>query len=207
MNALTIYFATSANMTAGSGNHITVHGLSGNQMGDSQKLLVAGGFTSRLQLNDAWVSNENGSHWMLLNSSHQWCTREGHMLVYHPGGSALSADSSSSAIFLIGGFSTAKGPVGPYLSDVWRSDDNGKHWIEIFNSSSTFSPRAWFGAAVVDGRIYVGGGVTFSQIPLSDFYYSGLIVEFFIRALQVFTTSFFTRISFCSLAHKHLVTL
>jgi hypothetical protein len=129
------------------------------------------------------------------------------MLVYHPGGSALSADSSSSAIFLIGGFSTAKGPVGPYLSDVWRSDDNGKHWIEIFNSSSTFSPRAWFGAAVVDGRIYVGGGVTFSQIPLNDFYYSGLIVEFFTRALQVFTTSFSTRISFCSLAHKHLVTL
>ena len=118
-NIITITFATSANLTAEDGSHITVHGLVGNEMSDSQRLVVAGGFVdpytssqpaisadtdfSAGLLNDVWTSNENGSHWKHLNRSQPWVKREGHSLVFHAGGSRLSPDLSSSALFLMGG--------------------------------------------------------------------------------------------------------
>ena len=41
-----------------------------------------------------------------------------------------------------------------YLSDVWRSDNNGLDWTQLPNSSS-FPVRAWFSATVSRGRLYV----------------------------------------------------
>jgi hypothetical protein len=124
-NVITISFATSANLTADHGSHITVHGLVGNKMLDSQRLVVAGGYAdpytsqqpaisadtdfSAGLLNDVWISNENGSHWKLFNTSQPWIKREGHSLLYHAGGSRLSPDSSSSALFLIGGRTILQG--------------------------------------------------------------------------------------------------
>jgi hypothetical protein len=124
-NVITISFATSANLTADHGSHITVHGLIGNKMLDSQRLVVAGGYAdpytaqqpaisadtdfSAGLLNDVWISNENGSHWKLFNVSQPWIKREGHALVSHAGGSRLSPDSSSSVLFLIGGRTILQG--------------------------------------------------------------------------------------------------
>ena len=187
-NTISLSFATSANLSAALGSHITVHGLTGNQRADSQQLVIAGGFVDTATagvpqpafdantnfaeglLNDVWVSNENGSRWQLHNHSQPWAVREGHKLVYHPGGSRLSGDGYSSAIFLIGGRTIVTGR-NIYLSDVWRSVDNGASWEEMDNTSS-FSPRAWGGAAVSEGRLYVGGGITNPMNPLNDLYYS-----------------------------------
>jgi len=197
LNTIRISFAMSANLSASEGSYITIHGLTGNTMLDSQTLLIAGGFVDTLGstqqaplsettdfaaglLNDVWQSNANASQWHQLNKTQPWMVREGHALLYDAGASGVSGSASqllssqsrqsSSAIYLIGGRSVLVGR-NRYLNDVWRSDNGGLDWVELDNSTA-FPARAWFGASVLNGLIYVSGGVTDPMTPLRDLYYS-----------------------------------
>ena len=93
-------------------------------------------------VNDTWMSNDNGSTWTEVNSSSGWSARYGHRCVVLP----------DDSIVLMGG------DDGSLINDVWRSNDAGAIWIEM-NSSSGWSPRRGHSSvALPDGSIVVMGG-------------------------------------------------
>ncbi|WP_321431228.1 PKD domain-containing protein [uncultured Methanolobus sp.] len=93
-------------------------------------------------VNDTWMSNDNGSTWTEVNSSSGWSARYGHRCVVLP----------DDSIVLMGGDDGSK------QNDVWRSNDAGTTWTEI-NSSAGWSPRSGHSSVVLsDGSIVLMGG-------------------------------------------------
>ena len=109
-------------------------------------IVIMGGYDPSASItgnvNDTWMSNDNGSTWTEVNSSSGWSARYGHRCVVLP----------DDSIVLMGG------DDGSLINDVWMSNDAGSTWIEM-NSSSSWSPRRGHSSvALPDGSIVVMGG-------------------------------------------------
>lgn len=111
-------------------------------------LIVTGGVTyasSGTYLNDTVRSIDNGTTWVMMNSSSGWTARFAQCMVAMPDNSVL----------LFGG---KKDSPTTYFNDTWRSTDGGATWT-LVNASSGFrhtdSPVCW---AMPDGSVVAIGG-------------------------------------------------
>ncbi len=103
--------------------------------------------------------------WNLLTDDPGWAPRAG-----------LQVVELDNEFYLMGG----RTPIDPAIipvpgasimwSDVWKSDDLGQTWqIELATDDpDVWSPRAYFKAVTLDGRIYVMGGQNFKLVNNPD---------------------------------------
>ncbi len=110
-------------------------------------------------------SDISGYEWTLVNGEPGWAPRAG-----------LQVLELRNKFYLMGG----RTPIDPALipipgastmwSDVWESDDAGKSWqqIVVTDLPSVWSPRAYFQAVTMKGRMYVLGGQDFKLVPNPD---------------------------------------
>lgn len=105
-------------------------------------LLILGGFDGEaaFDLNDVWSWDENS--WQLVTEHAGWSGRDGHCAVV-----------LNEHIFVIGGTDD------PYCcrSDVWKSVDGGRSWIEVCNKAPF--PERWQHASCIhNNKIFISGG-------------------------------------------------
>lgn len=115
------------------------------------RLLVIGGFRGTAPHNvlaDVWASAD-GTDWTRINGKPPWEAREHYGIV-----------SKGGYIYLFGGVTYRDPHAGALFrafADVWRSKD-GKTW-EIVTDTAPWGPRRGFGFGVLNGRIYLFGGL------------------------------------------------
>jgi PKD repeat protein len=110
-------------------------------------IVLMGGYTGAIYLNDTWRSTDQGVAWTRINASAGWAARYGHSTITTPDGN----------IVMIGGY------TGAYKNDTWRSTDKGVTWYQI-NASSGWAARYGHSTVVQsDGSIVLMGGYTGAQ--------------------------------------------
>lgn len=102
--------------------------------------------------------------WTEINEAAPWAARSG-----------LRAVSLGGEFYIMGGRTAADPTALPFpipgaskiWGDVWRSSDRGATWEEILpdGTPNSWSPRAFFEAVTLGGRMYVIGGQDFNLIP------------------------------------------
>ena len=107
-------------------------------------IFLMGGLHDTTDLNDTWQSTDKGVLWTLVNASSGWVTRQAQAAVAMPDGS----------IVLMGGFDQS----GAYMSDTWRSTDNGVKWAQLSASSGWSGRLHPTTVAMPDGSIVLMGG-------------------------------------------------
>jgi len=111
-------------------------------------IALIGGRNSDKYICDAWRSTDNGATWTQMTASAGWPGRQGHTSVALPDGS----------IILMGGWSHHVDAGIVYMSDVWRSTNNGATWTQM-TASAGWSPRSdHTSVALPDGSIVLMGG-------------------------------------------------
>lgn len=117
-------------------------------------IVITGGATSlSSNVNDTWISSDEGARWILQNASCGWLPRLGHTISAMPDGSLI----------LTGGTN-----AGTYYNDVWRSPDEGLHWVQV-TSSAEWTPRYAHGAvAMPDASVVIMGGVTSAGVDTAS---------------------------------------
>mmetsp|Transcript_102866 Transcript_102866/g.331877 ORF Transcript_102866/g.331877 Transcript_102866/m.331877 type:complete len:445 (-) Transcript_102866:343-1677(-) len=121
----------------------------------SGAVALLGGISSDGQdLNDVWLSEDQGSSWQRVTEEAPWQPRVGHGVVALPKG----------ALLLMGGMGAKEGQ----LNDVWRSDDGAANW-ERLHAEAPWCRRCWFGAAALsDGTVLLLGGLGTGNQLLND---------------------------------------
>jgi len=106
------------------------------------KLWVFGGCTSSTTcVNDVW-SSDDGVTWVNASPSAAFSARGAGVVVFN------------NTLWMIGGETAA----GVAINDVWRSND-GINWTQQ-TLGTHFAPRTRYGVQVLNGRLYVVGGVS-----------------------------------------------
>ena len=117
-------------------------------MTDGSIVLIGGGRSTSVNLNDTWRSTNNGATWTNITGSPGWSARQGHTSVAMPDGS----------IVLMGGRSSV------YYNDVWQSTDKGTTWTQQ-TAGAGWSARAnHTSVAMPDGSIVLMGGYDSSSV-------------------------------------------
>ncbi len=100
--------------------------------------------------------------WTEINGNAPWARRSG-----------LQAISLNNCFYIMGGRTAINPEISPVpgasqiWSDVWKSKDHGLTWERLLPTESPdhWSPRAFFQAVKLGGRMYVLGGQDFNVIP------------------------------------------
>ena len=107
-------------------------------------IVMIGGYTGSLVLNDTWRSTDQGVTWTRINASSGWAARYVHTAVTMPDGN----------IVITGGL--ISGSISK--NDTWRSTDKGVTWSQI-NASPGWLARYGHSTVVQsDGSIVLMGG-------------------------------------------------
>ena len=160
---ITVTLVPNCNIAAAAGSRITVAGLVGSATPDGEALYLAGGFDGDSFYSDVHVSAD-GRSWARLSASAGWTPREGHALV---------SLRQSQTLVVIAGRTVDAQFKRAYLNDVWASPD-GAAW-SIAAAAAPFPPRAFFGAAALDGGalLVYGGLADRPALRLNDVWRSG----------------------------------
>jgi PKD repeat protein len=112
---------------------------------DGDIVLMGGQTNDGVQLNDTWLSVDQGVTWTLQNASSEWRARR----------NFASASLSDGSIIIVGGLG------GGWYNDTWRSTDKGASWT-LQNASPGWLARILPGKLVVlpDDTILIVGGYT-----------------------------------------------
>ena len=110
-------------------------------------------------------NNVSNYEWTLVNDQPGWAPRAG-----------LQVVELKNNFYLMGGRTPIDPAVNPIpgastiWSDVWKSNDSGGSWQQVVETDSptVWSPRAYFQALTMKGRMFVLGGQNFKLIPNPD---------------------------------------
>ena len=108
-------------------------------------------------LNDVWVSSDEGVTWSEENASAPWSARDA------PACSVMPDNS----IVLMGGENSNYHD----LNDTWRTTDEGKTWVEVNSSPGWLSRRSPTSVVMPDGSIVLMGG-TYNTTPENWIYFN-----------------------------------
>lgn len=104
------------------------------------------------------VADEPRATWTRMTEHAEWEPRAG-----------LRVLASEGALLLLGGRTPNNSTIpgdSRIWSDVWRSDDLGRSWVELLGSDlDHWAPRAYFQAVEKDGFFYVLGGQDYGLEP------------------------------------------
>lgn len=118
-------------------------------------LLLIGGFNYQSgQLSayrDTWMSVE-GDTWS-AGSQMPWSRGRG--------GHIVTSDSTSLVLYVTGGL-TVTSTLQQTMNDVWKTQDSGLTW-QIATLNAPFRGRAFHGAVVRQGVLFVAGGATYYE--------------------------------------------
>jgi hypothetical protein len=107
-------------------------------------IVLMGGHDGSYQ-NDVWRSTDQGVTWTEMTPAAEWTARRNHTSVVLPDGSIL----------LMGGY---VGWEGGYRNDVWRSNDQGKSWIQLTDAAEWTGRSSHNSVVLPDGSIVLMGG-------------------------------------------------
>ena len=118
-------------------------------MQDGSIVLVGGASMGIQNMNDVWLSTNNGTTWTKMpaedHGGAEWSAREGHTTVAMPDGS----------IVLMGG--TGDYPLG-MNNDTWKSTDTGTTWTRVSTNAAWSAREGHTTVAMPDGSIVLMGG-------------------------------------------------
>jgi len=118
-------------------------------------LYIIGGHDDRNYLNDVWKSSDDGKTWIeVLKDTGNPGNTQFSRRTYH------SVSVMGGALYVIGGYDYDS---GNRLNDVWKSNDDGKTWIEVLGDTGNpgnnqFSRRYLHAAVAHGGDLYIIGG-------------------------------------------------
>ena len=115
------------------------------------KLYVSGGETSTSNSRGDVMSSADGKTWSTIaRVTGNWPARQGHGFVVHKG-----------TLFIIGGAVRTSNTHDNYFNDIWSSEDGARWTIE---SGTIGSPRGYFRAVSLNGKIYIMGGQRLGEL-------------------------------------------